>query len=66
MGGEALRAALGFPTTGAMRRALARGALPVPVFQMEGRRGRFALTKDVAGWIARQMAAERATMANPH
>lgn len=48
-----LRKALGYNTADAFRQALARGVLPVPVFAIAHRRGKFALTKDVAQWIAR-------------
>lgn len=45
---------LGYPSPEAWRQALVRQALPVPVFGIEGRRGRFALARDVAHWIAEQ------------
>lgn len=53
LGGSALYRALGFPTAAAMRQAIARGRVPVPLFDIERRRGRFALTRDVALWLAR-------------
>ncbi len=53
IGGEELRTALGYPSTEALRQALARGTVPVPVFAVPHRRGKFALVKDVAGWLAR-------------
>lgn len=53
LGGAALYRALGFPTAAAMRQAVSRGRVPVPLFDIEGRRGRFALTLDVALWLAR-------------
>lgn len=53
LGGAALYRALGFPTAAAMRQAVARGRVPVPLFDIENRRGRFALTRDVAHWLAR-------------
>lgn len=53
LGGAALYRALGFPTAAAMRQAVARGRVPVPLFDIENRRGRFALTRDVALWLAR-------------
>ena len=52
LGGAALYRALGFPTAAAMRQAIARGRVPVPLFDIEKRRGRFALTRDVALWLA--------------
>lgn len=53
LGGAALCRALGFPTAAAMRQAVSRGRVPVPLFDIENRRGRFALTRDVAMWLAR-------------
>lgn len=54
MTGEALRLALGYPSKDAFRQALARKTTPIPVFGIEKRRGKFALTKDVAAWIVAQ------------
>ncbi|XLZ68596.1 hypothetical protein ABT364_18880 [Massilia sp. SR12] len=54
MTGEPLRRALGYPSLAAFRQALARKTLPVPIFDIEKRRGKFALTKDVATWVAQQ------------
>ena len=52
LGGAALYRTLGFRTSAAMRQAKARGKLPVPVFPIAHRRGRFALTHEVARWLA--------------
>ena len=49
-----LRIALGYPTMDAFRQALSRKTVPVPVFALEKRRGKFALVKDVAEWLAAQ------------
>jgi hypothetical protein len=54
IGGRALCAALGFTSMAAFRQSLARGRVPVPVFPLPLRRGKFALVKDVACWIAQQ------------
>lgn len=54
LGGVHLARAVGYPTTRALQQALLRKRLELQVFQINGRRGRFALTKDVASWIARQ------------
>lgn len=54
MSGKALSGALGFPTNNAFRQALARNTVPVPVFKIALRRGKFALSKDVAIWLATQ------------
>lgn len=52
LGGEDLRSALGYPSAEAMRQAIARGTVPVPVFGVAHRRGKFALVRDVATWLA--------------
>jgi hypothetical protein len=53
LGGEALRKELGYPSYEALRQALSRGTVPVSVFTIAHRRGKFALVKDVAAWLAR-------------
>ena len=45
---------LGYASPAAYRQARARRRLPVAEFEIEGRRGRFALTQDVARWLAQQ------------
>lgn len=45
---------LGFPSPAAYRQALARQRIAVPLFEIAGRRGRFALTQEVAQWLADQ------------
>ena len=52
IGGEELRAALGYPTAEALRQAISRGTVPVPVFAVPHRRGKFALIRDIAAWLA--------------
>jgi len=52
--GESLREVLGYPSMEAMRQAVSRGTIPVPVFPIKNRRGKFALAKDIAIWIAEQ------------
>lgn len=54
MTGEPLRIALGFPSKESFRQAFARKTTPIPIFTLERRRGKFALTKDVAAWLALQ------------
>lgn len=54
LGSKDLWRELGFRSPNAFRQALARGTLDVPVFEVQNRRGRFALAKDVAVWVARQ------------
>lgn len=51
VGGGDLSRALGYRTQAAFRQALARDRLPVRVFEIEGRRGRFARTGDIARWL---------------
>ena len=50
--GDDLRAALGYPTMEAFRQALSRKTVPIPVFSIELRRGKFALVHDLAHWLA--------------
>ena len=52
VGSAGLRQALGYPTQAALRSAIARGALQVRVFEIEGRKGPFALAHDLAAWLA--------------
>lgn len=51
VGGESLTRALGYPSQDAFRKAHQRGRLPINTFELEGRRGRFALAVDIAGWL---------------
>jgi len=50
--GKELMIHLGFSTPGSFARARKRGLLEVKVFDLEGRRGPFALTEEVAEWVA--------------
>jgi hypothetical protein len=52
--GDNLRTVLGYRSSEAFRQALSRNIVPVPVFGLPNRRGKFALVKDVAEWIAAQ------------
>lgn len=56
VGGGQLSRALGYRSQGAFRQSLARQRVPVPVFFIEGRRGRFAMTSDIARWLWAQYA----------
>lgn len=49
---SALVRVLGYSTPEAFRKALSLNRLPIPVFSIAGRRGHFALVKDVAQWLA--------------
>ena len=57
IGNAELSKALGFSSLDAFRQALSRGLLPVPIFSIPRRRGKFALSKDVADWLATTYAA---------
>ncbi len=50
---DALRVALGYRSMEAFRQAIARKTVPVAVFGIPDRRGKFALAKDVARWLAK-------------
>lgn len=50
--GNQLYAALGFNSHDAFRQALSRKTVPVEIFALPNRRGRFALSRDVARWLA--------------
>lgn len=52
--GDALYKSLGYSSADAFRQALSRQTVPVDVFSIAKRRGKFALTRDVARWIAEQ------------
>jgi hypothetical protein len=54
VGSAGLRQALGYPTQAALRQAIAKGVVPVEVFEIHGRKGPFALAHDIAQWLARQ------------
>lgn len=49
--GQDLVAALGYPTPAAFWQARRCGRVQVRTFRIPGRRGTFALTTDVAGWL---------------
>jgi hypothetical protein len=52
MSGRALWHTLGFRSERSFQRVIQKGTLPVPVFTLPSRRGRFARTRDVAAWLA--------------
>ncbi|MBV1790816.1 hypothetical protein KQ940_22365 [Marinobacterium sp. D7] len=52
MTGEALYTALGYVSKAAFSQSLVRKTVPVPVFELEHRRGKFALVKDIAHYLA--------------
>lgn len=51
---ETLIKVLGYKSAAAYRQAVVRDTVPVPLFQIPHRRGRFALARDVAIWISQQ------------
>lgn len=53
IGGDSLRKVLGYKTQQAFRQAYSRNLLPIQVFVLENRRGKFAYAKDLAIWLAR-------------
>ncbi|MEQ1933951.1 MAG: hypothetical protein ABL962_08745 [Fimbriimonadaceae bacterium] len=52
LGGEALVAALGHKNAASLRQARRRGQVAITLFTVPNRRGWFALTQDVADWLA--------------
>lgn len=54
IGGDDLRNALGYKTHDAMRQAIVRGTIPFDIFEIDGRRGKFALISDIAKFLAQQ------------
>lgn len=54
IGGKALYSTLGYTSASAFRQAVRRDTLPLAVFSIANRKGKFALTFDVAAWLAKQ------------
>jgi len=52
--GQNLRQSLGYETRDAFRQAVTRKVVPVPIFDIEHRKGKFALSKDVAAYLAKK------------
>jgi len=57
LGQDELWRALGYMSLDGLRQAQARGTVPVHVFSLERRRGKFALSRNVAHWLASQFLA---------
>ena len=53
LSGKKLTKSLGYASQDAFRTSIARKTVPVPIFKMEGRRSYYALTKDVAKYLAK-------------
>lgn len=51
---EVLANCLGYPSLNALRKAISRETVPIKVFSIPNRSGKFALTKEVASWLASQ------------
>jgi hypothetical protein len=54
MGVDELHRALGYPSKEAFRQSLVRNTVAIPLFELDGRRGKFALVKEVARHLAEQ------------
>jgi len=52
--GDILYKSLGYASADAFRQAVSRNTVPIHVFSIVQRRGKFALTTDVAQWISKQ------------
>tara|TARA_R110002072_G_scaffold33030_9_gene100268 strand:+ start:20034 stop:20333 length:300 start_codon:yes stop_codon:yes gene_type:complete len=52
LSGESLWKSLGYSSADAFRQAASRKKVPIPIFSITHRRGKYALTKEVARWIA--------------
>lgn len=65
VGGHDLRKLLGFRTAAAMQRAVRQGLMRAPVFHLEGRRGLFAITSEIAEWLLQERA-KALTKPRPH
>ena len=52
IGGKDLQTAMGYRTAIAFRVAMSRNRLGVPVFKIPGRKGHWALVKDISEWMA--------------
>jgi|TARA_R110002060_G_scaffold880_3_gene2112 hypothetical protein len=49
-----LKKAMNYSSTAAIHQAVSKGTFPIPVFKMPNRRGHFALTVEVARFMALQ------------
>jgi len=54
LSGQSLYQALGYVSKDAFRQSIVRKTVPVPLFPLKHRRGKYALTKDVAVYLASQ------------
>lgn len=58
--GRSLMRVLGYPSLEALRTAIYRGTVPIPVFPLENRRGKGALASEAAKYLANQHRAAEA------
>lgn len=65
LSGDELRIVLGYSSLAAFRQGVSRKVIPVPVFTLKGRRGKFCLARDVATWLAAQRMAAKNAAGNP-
>jgi hypothetical protein len=56
IGASEMARLLGFPSTGALAKARQTGRLPIPMFQLPGRRGWFASTAAVKAFLEAMVA----------
>ncbi|WP_223789934.1 hypothetical protein [Marinicella meishanensis] len=49
--GEPLSKALGFKSIAAFRKAIERGTIELPIMTFKNRKGKYAVSSDVAEWI---------------
>lgn len=54
IGGDRLRHVLGFGSSSSLSMAIQRKTIDLATFRVNGRRGRFALTKEIADWLVDQ------------
>lgn len=52
--GEKLAQAMGYRSVHSLRKHMSQSTFPVELFKIDGRRGRFALVKDIALWLSKQ------------
>jgi len=51
LGGRDLMQALGYRTPGAFRRGIRTGVVQLNIFEVPGRKGKFAYTSEVESWL---------------
>jgi hypothetical protein len=52
--GQKLAEAMGFRSIHSLRKQMSQKNFPIELFTINGRRGRFALVRDIALWLAKQ------------